>query len=295
MVESRRSVCRQRQPLLGVSLSGWAKFPALANDSRRAALQGRRGGDGRSWSGGLLFRGGAHINISWSSMKYSFLASAFLLYVSALPLTAEIVFTSLSSSSPAYNGNEIDPVGIAGSRQAIGFTAAGAGSEAVTEIDLAVWSGASFSPPGSDNLFDAAIYTDSSGAAGTQVANAFWALDTSITTCCSLVSVTGIEGVVLTGGTSYFMVLSGSDANSSVGWAVENAGVPEDWQTFESGSWIDHGTVDSAGAFDIIAAPEPGAMLLTGAGLAGLAVFRRKRALHRIFQGRGLQRRRKSK
>jgi hypothetical protein len=261
-----------------------------------AALQGRQGGDGRSWFGGLLFRGAAHINISWSSMKYSFLASALLLSVSAFPLPAEILFTSLSSSSPAYNGNEFDPVGLGGVDQAIGFTAAGAGSEAVDEIDLAVLSGASFSPPGSDTLFDAAIYTDSSGAVGTQVPGAFWALDTSITTCCSLVSVTGITGVALTGGASYFVVLSGSDANSSVGWAVENAGVPEDWQTFEGGRWVDHGTTQSAGAFDVIAAtPEPGAMLLAGAGLVGLAVFRRKRALNRIFQGRGLQRRRKSK
>lgn len=158
------------------------------------------------------------------------------------------------------------------------FTAAGSGSQTVTQIDLAV---ASLFVP---NTFAASIWTDNGGIPGSEVANAYWSLTTNIApfTCCNFVTVSGISGVTLTGGTSYFMVLaplSATDTSGSI-WADNNVGLYSGLVSLNGGAtWISSPFL--AGAFDVLggsSVPEPSSVLLVGMGLMGLLLSLGRRA-----------------
>jgi PEP-CTERM motif len=155
------------------------------------------------------------------------------------------------------------------------FTVAGSGSLSVGQVDLAV-----NNANGSLDTFYATIWTDNAGLPGGEVAGAYWSLSTSTTfgSCCGLVSVTGIDGVSLTGGQQYFMILgplSLSD-DSFNPWMVNNQNVAGLGLYSNNGgsTWVDDpgGESQLLGAFDVLgsSAPEPGSLLLLGAGLIGL-------------------------
>jgi hypothetical protein len=156
------------------------------------------------------------------------------------------------------------------------YTVSGTGNFPVTGIDLAV--GYSTAP----DAFYASIWTDSNGSPGSQVAGAYWSLFASDleSDCCSLVSVTGITGVTLTGGQQYFMFLGPLSAadNSDNEWHSNNQGVTGLTRQSVNGGWAVT-TGNSLGAFDVTsdaATPEPATwpMLL---GLAGMGLWRRFR------------------
>jgi hypothetical protein len=164
------------------------------------------------------------------------------------------------------------------------FTVVGSGSLAVTEIDLAVTLA---SGPGT---FYASIWTDNSGTPGTEV-DSWSPLSTSTvfgSSNSSLVSITNITGLDLTGGTKYFMVLgplSTSDDSYNV-WNEDSAGV--DGLVLSSsnggGSWTSLGTSNPLGAFDILSdpsAPEPATWFMLAAGIAAIAMRARYRPASR--------------
>ena len=88
------------------------------------------------------------------------------------------------------------------------FTAAATGT--VSEIDVAV------AYVSGVNSFYAALYTDQKGQPGTQLGR--WdnlPSSQNFNNCCGLVSITGISGLSLSAGQSYFLVLGPEDVNST--------------------------------------------------------------------------------
>jgi PEP-CTERM motif len=213
-----------------------------------------------------------------------------LLLISLPACGGAVIFSDLGTGSNVYNtssnswgvegsNNTFSP-GIAQGIAAL-FTAGGSGSEAVGQIDLGMWYF------GGLNTFTASIWTDVAGAPGSQVAGAFWGLSTSnvYNNCCVLATVSGISGVTLTGGQQYFMILqpvSYSDTSTN-GWAYNSQGVSADIQSTQNGSiWFDQGSSANYAAFDVLGAaaavPEPGTLLLIGAGVAAVVLKKRMSA-----------------
>jgi len=149
------------------------------------------------------------------------------------PSAAQNNTVTLFSNLGTYNVGSIYTAGYypLGQTVSMPFTVAGSGNISVTQIDLGVAScnpvcgtnsGGVLTPPSSvlPASFSVSIWTNNSGAPGTQVAGASWDLSTSALpfTCCPLSSKTGISGVTLTGGAQYFMVLG--PAGGTGGFAI---------------------------------------------------------------------------
>lgn len=138
------------------------------------------------------------------------------------------------------------------------FTSLGSGS--VSQIDVAVGDISGV------NSFFVALYTASGGSPGTLIAQ--WSNLSSKTTyglggCCGLVTITGITGVSLTAGTSYFLVLGPTNLSSttSEGWNLNSTGATGLDLYANSGcqngsgngcNWNSNGTQTTLGAFDIL-------------------------------------------
>lgn len=162
--------------------------------------------------------------------------------------------------------------------QARAFVVSGVGQFDVTQIDLGVLENSH------SNSFTAAIWTSSSGLPGTMLWSADLTTTAAPSTCCALVSTTGITGVTLAGGTQYFMVLT-PDPNTDVAWQDNTTGViATRYASLDGGAtWINDNLGPEA-AFDVLgtpvpspAVPEPASALLLGGGLAAwFAAARRK-------------------
>jgi len=179
---------------------------------------------------------------------------------------------------------------IAGSASGLGesytraneFTSEATGS--VSQIDWAVGylSGT--------NSFFAALYTANGNAPGTLIQQ--WnglSSNQNFGYCCGVVTVSGISGLTLSAGQSYFMVLGPTDLDSTTyeAWNINDQNV-NGLDLYantgcQNGSgdgcrWINTG-VRNISAFDIVGAsvPEPSSLVLLGSGLAGaLATVRKK-------------------
>jgi hypothetical protein len=163
------------------------------------------------------------------------------------------------------------------------FTVAGSGTDTVSEIDVA----AGPAQGGPTSTFYASIWTDESGAPGTQVAGAYWTFSNT-TAPGALVSITGISGVSLIGAADYFMVLGPLNPTEDglLGWYGNNQGYFGDLQSSSSGgaTWHDIGSPGlpfSSGAFDVLGSsianiPEPSTLAVLCAGLALLELRKRR-------------------
>ncbi len=216
-------------------------------------------------------------------MRFWFIALVFTV-LCGQPAVADTLFSDLASGY--ISGLNVYP--ISGSASLIGqniseaalFPVAGTGTEAVTQIDLAVYGVGAFS---------ASIYTDAAGVPGAQVQNAFWNLNPAATgSCCSavstpLASVTGISGVSLTGGTSYFLVLTPGSTTTSDFFAVNAAGFAgQQLDSVNGGAWV--ASHNNEGAFAVLGSPiqattpEPSSVVLLGTGLLATVFITGKRS-----------------
>jgi len=207
----------------------------------------------------------------WSSVLL-----ALVLCLTGLPALADSTtfFNDLGSSGDIYdccNGRAVSGTGFLGTSfsQAYQFSALASGS--VTQIDIAVGYVAG------ENSFYAALYADNNGGLGSLV-DRWDNLSSSQNNpgCCGLVSITGISGLTLTAGESYWLVLGPmnvSDTTFEV-WNDNNQGATELSMYSKDGgaTWTSNGSV-TAGAFDVIgnggggSTPEPSSFLLLGSGL----------------------------
>ena len=194
-----------------------------------------------------------------------------------IPLSATTLFSDLGTGSDVFSrtGSVLVTDNI---WHGDSFTVAGAGDFLLDQIDLGV------EKNGSGTSFEASIWTDASGALGSKLGS--WDLTASATSCCGLATQSGISGVTLTGGTSYWIVLSGRSGGNIFWDAAGDGSTGDALVSSDSGAGWSLRRNETRLAFDVMgtaaetSAPEPGSLILAGMGIAGLLAFAGLRRRH---------------
>jgi hypothetical protein len=220
------------------------------------------------------------------------LIAAVSICLSTVTANADTIFSDLGSGSNVYDPTSAAGVwgsGIGGGplTPASQFTAGGTGSMNVTQIDVAV--AQRFNDVNFPGTFQVKIWTSSSNLPGAVLYTSPNLTPSAVYDTSAqhpLETISGITGLSLTAGQTYFMSVNVVDRTGDAAW-YRNLSQPSPNQTtglvldFNGTAWGPSGTpylpaFDILGSAPVTGVPEPCTMLLLGLSLMGVAGIRKK-------------------
>jgi hypothetical protein len=154
------------------------------------------------------------------------------------------------------------------------FTAAIGGAVSQIDVGLSVID---------DGDVSVSLWTDVGGLPGVELESWSATATQSFGDCCAVVTLAGLAGPNLTAGQQYFLAIIPGETTFAV-WNENNQGVDGTVvSSSDGGATWPYQQSGTLGAFDILggsaSVPEPGTVLLLGAGLLCLVARARKRAV----------------
>jgi hypothetical protein len=209
-----------------------------------------------------------------------------------LPVHADTVASTLSQPGSTYSSAAPYALGsacVGGCELAVPFIVPSGSGFNLTQIDIAIVF-ADIAP----NSAIIELLTNSGSLPGAIVAGGMWTISGLppagfATSIQPSQTISGITGITLAGGTEYWLAAFPGSSTSRLGWALDTTGQTGNMAGSGDGglTWSPTTPGLTLGAFDVLGtpvvpAPEPPAILLFAAGLAGLLHLSQRRSVSRL-------------